>query len=122
MGNGKFNFFETSAVSLKINKNDMTLFGPKTGVLLPARVFGAEIDNIIFRYSPLICGTFLIPQKYNENINSLLTAFSVPPVNELNINFRSAALANMYWRRIIQNGEICYRWKIEKLYWLPRKK
>jgi len=91
-------------------EKELSLNGPRLSIAIPQNVFESGIKKITDIFSPLIIGCFLT--KDNKKLS-----LEIPREK---IAFRAVAIANMYWRPIRLDGEICYKWKIGKLRWLPR--
>jgi hypothetical protein len=103
---------ETAVVPFPVNEEKTFLYGP--------------------RLEPLINQDLLIK---TENVNKKLTYFFSTQVigcclmNDgekairapLELSFRAAAVANMYWKPIKQEGAFGCKWKIGELVWLPKK-
>ena len=91
-------------------EKDLNLTGLRLDIVIPHNVFESGIKKIKTIFSPLVIGCFLT--KDNKKLS-----LEIPREK---LAFRAAAVANMYWRPIRLDGEICYKWKIDKLCWLPR--
>jgi len=90
-------------------ENNFSLCGPRLNITIPQNLFKIVLKkNDVF--SPLVIGCFL---SKNKKIN---IPFEFPHEK---LGFRAAAVANMYWQSFQSNGEIYYKWKIDKLFWLP---
>ena len=118
-GKEKFRAEETSSISIKINNKEMALNGFKLD-LCAACASGIAAGKIKKIFSPVIIGEFLNPKGAGQNVRDGLCASQ--PKNYPDINFRAAAVANMHWKPININGEYYFKWKIGKLFWLPRPK
>jgi len=94
------------------DEKELSLNGPRLNIAIPRNVFEGGIKKITDIFSPLVIGCFLT--KENKKLISL------KEIPREKLAFRAAAIANMYWRPIRLDGEICYKWKIGKLCWLPR--
>jgi hypothetical protein len=88
----------------------LSLAGPSLDIVIPQNIFDSVSKKINALVSPLVIGCFLTEGK--------IDAIREKSQNEL--GFRATAIANMYWKSLQINGEICYKWKIGKLCWLPR--
>jgi hypothetical protein len=91
------------------NEKELSLNGPRLNITIPKNVFECGIKKINALFSPLVIGCFLT--KENKKL-----ALEIPREK---LAFRAAAIANMYWQPLRLDGEICYKWKIGKLCWLP---
>jgi len=91
-------------------ENDFALRGPRLNIAVP-QILVKNMLKINEIFSPLVIGCFL---SKNKKINIPLE------FPREKIGFRAAAVANMYWRAFQSNGEIYFKWKIDKLFWLPR--
>ena len=122
------NFARSLRESMDKNKmyirgTSVTMFDTGT-VKLPLYGHRLELFNNNFSFftsekiksflSPLIIGSFLSPA--DQRIDNLSSKIDIPLIN---LSFRAAAVANMYWKTLQINGEIIYKWKICKLFWLP---
>jgi len=94
------------------DEKELSLNGPRLNIAIPQNVFEGGIKKINALFSPLVIGCFLT--KENKKLS-----LEIPHEK---LTFRAAAIANMYWQPIRLDGEICYKWKIGKLCWLPRPK
>ena len=121
-GTGKFSVIKTSSAAISINDQDMTLFGPGLDFEAVKEIFinGAETEKIKYFISPVLTGAFIIPKKNEQEVLSALQINSIKNISLPKISFRAAAVANMFWKPVKIIGETCYKWKIEKLYWLPK--
>jgi len=113
LGSGKIQAeeWDAAAVFPRCEKN-LALIGPKLNIYIPQNVFSQAEKKINALLSPPVIGCFLI--KDDKELSSLLE------IPREKLEFRAAAIANMLWRPLQANGEIYYKWKIGKLYWLPR--
>jgi hypothetical protein len=120
IGNNKI-FAKDGAVTVfPCYKKDLSLTGPCLDIVIPQNIFDSGSKKINAFLSPLIIGCFLMPEftldSREDNIK--FNAFREIPCKKM--EFRAAAVANMYWRSLQLNDEIYYKWKIGKLCWLPR--
>jgi len=109
-GNNKFYTNETSSVKIKTDNKELNLFGPKLEFDASCAL-GMSADKIKTIISPPIIGSFIIPDGIEQKNQNILYYSS--------LSFRAAAAANMHWRPVKIKGEVCYKWKIGKLSWLP---
>jgi len=103
---------ETASVKFYISEEKTILTGFNLKIKIPHEAFDDIYKNILNIFSPAVIGTFLTEQflkNYKQNDN-------LPE-----ISFRAAALANMHWLPVKIKGEMAYKWKIGKLFWLPKK-
>ncbi|MCL2266274.1 MAG: hypothetical protein FWC17_00745 [Treponema sp.] len=122
LGSKKFQIQKTAVTEFKGCNENMNLFGLHLQLDEPNSLC---IDNkkIISVLNPPVIGTFLLPadtQKqfiYDDFFKSNNENISI-----LRLGFRAAAAANMFWQPAEKNKEIFYKWKIDKLYWLPKNK
>jgi hypothetical protein len=98
--------------SFPCNEKELVLCGAGLDIVIPHDVFKNLSKKISYIFSSIMIGCFLKPKD-----NTKLNIFCEAPQKKL--EFRAAAAANMYWRSFQINGEIYYKWKIGKLYWLP---
>jgi len=110
IGSEKISAESDAAAAFPCREKDLTLNGPCLNIVIPKNVFEGGIKKINAIFSPLVIGCFLMN-------NNKKTASVIPREK---LSFRAAAVANMYWRPLRLDGEICYKWKIGKLCWLPR--
>jgi len=110
IGSGKISAEGDAATTFPGYEKNLTLNGPRLDIVIPKNVFKDGIKKITDIFSPLVIGCFLT--KDNKKLS-----LEIPREK---LAFRAAAVANMYWQPLKINGEICYKWKIGKLYWLPR--
>jgi len=91
-------------------ENNYALYGPRLNITIPQNLV-KNLLKITTVFSPAVIGCFL---SKNKKINI--------PFEFLHekLGFRAAAVANMYWNIFQTNGEIYFKWKIDKLFWLPR--
>jgi len=99
-----------AVIDFPICENNLALCGPRLNITIPQNIVKNMLKiNAVF--SPLVIGCFL---SKNKKLNVPL---EFPPKR---FNFRAAAVANMYWKIFQSNKEFYYKWKIDKLFWLPR--
>jgi hypothetical protein len=110
IGNDKISIEGDAATDFPCYERDLSLVGPRLDIEIPRNVFKGGIKKITDIISPLLIGCFLT--KENKKL-----PLEIPREK---LAFRAAAVANMYWRPLQIDGEICYKWKIGKLCWLPR--
>jgi len=114
----KFQSTELSHIAFGQPDSSMLLFGHKlNNNLSPAAVTCAE-KKIINQITPAIIGSYLIPKTCEKQLCALMSlceSHSLPV-----FSFRAAAVANMFWRPVNENGGIIYKWRIGKLFWLPK--
>jgi len=110
IGSDKISAEGDAATDFPGYEKDLSLIGPSLNIAIPQNVFDGGIKKINFLFSPLIIGCFLT--KDNKKL--------ILEIPREKFVFRAAAIANMYWRPLHIDGEICYKWKIGKLCWLPR--
>jgi hypothetical protein len=109
-GSGKISAEGDGIISFPGYEKNLSLVGPSLNITIQQNVFKSGIKKIDTLFSPLLIGCFLT--KNNKKLSLEI------PLEKL--AFRAAAVANMYWRPLQIDGEICYKWKIGKLCWLPR--
>jgi len=97
----------------------LALFGPRLELEIPSGLF---CDNLKIKrfFSPLTIGTFLIPDSNKDNQHLLAVNQKLDEPLQDRLKFRAAAVANLYLRPVCFDSEIGYKWKIGKLYWLPK--
>ncbi|MCL2440809.1 MAG: hypothetical protein FWD14_03635 [Treponema sp.] len=111
--------FSSTLFPADTDTEEMFLFGPKLGFNIPIYIFENVSDKLKKHFSPLIAGLYLQPRE-NKQFCALKTESSVPPCEILPTS--AAALANLHWQPINLNGKNSYKWKIDKLCWLPKNK
>ena len=123
MGADKFFTDEISSTELRAGAEDMMLFGHSLNLDVTNMDFGEASLKIKSTFSPLVIGTFLLPvrrsqsaQDFDDPITRLNA--SISPCEKL--GFRAAAVANMFWRPFKTCNQKGFKWKIGKLFWLPR--
>ena len=112
--NDKFTSEEMGAIELSTSNDDMLLHGPKLKFNLPQNVFDSL--KITLPFSSSVIGVYLTSKANKQQISD-------NPASALlceDIAFRAAAVANMCWQPIKKDNEICFKWKIDKLFWLPK--
>ena len=109
----KISAAETTITTFPTGAEDMALFGPQLNLQTLSGIGNeSSVKKIINYISPIVLGACLLPKSFNQK-------FDTPPIQE-GLSFRAAAVTNMYWRPLKNNGEIIYKWKIGKLCWLPK--
>lgn len=110
-GTEKISIKKTANFPFPAGAEEMHLFGYKLDFNIPPVLYNGikEVKEI---FPPLI-GSFLVPDAHREK----LCAFA--PECE-NLEFRAAAVANMYWKPVQTKKETVFKWKIDKLFWLPK--
>jgi len=129
-GGEKMYIGEDTNVSFPIVEENMTLLGRNLDLNISPNIFGEEIKKVKKLFSPLIIGSWLIPKANEQQLGAenfaaksagnFAAKNASAPLRE-KLSFRAAATANMYWRPFQAGDEICYKWKIGKLTWLPNK-
>jgi len=111
-GSDKISTEGDGIISFPGYEKDLSLIGPRLNISIPQNVLECGIKKITGLFSPFVIGCFLT--KDNKKLISL------QELPREKLAFRAAAIANMYWMPLQIDGEICYKWKIGKLCWLPR--
>ena len=112
IGKNKLRVNETAVTEFN---EDMTLFGLR--LELPCK-WTESILSPCREFFPAVIGTYLLPKNTQEP--ALLSGFIKNDDEEFSLSFRAAAVANMSWQPVKEKNEIYFKWKIGKLYWLPR--
>jgi hypothetical protein len=99
-GSEKIRAAEAASVPFAAGGNGVSLFGARLDLAIPPAAFGSKAVSV---FSPPVIGACLLE-------NGPLPS---PP----ELSFRAAAVANMFWQPA-HNG---YKWKIGKLFWLPKE-
>ena len=115
-GDDKFNITEASTCAFPAGEEEMTLFG-QVLELNNRDALSFTSTKIKYFFSQIIFGVCLIPKTHKQQARDGLCGSWSNPQN----SFRAAAIANMSWKPVKQDGEIAYMWKIGKLTWLPKK-
>ena len=117
-GKEKFRAVETSFISISLNNENMTLFGHNINIDISLNLFAGSSEKINNLFTSAVIGSFMFPdtvrQIQDDPRQKKYPSMLVP------VKFRAAAAANMFWKAVRINDEICYKWKIGKLFWLPR--
>ncbi|MCL2243528.1 MAG: hypothetical protein FWC03_03560 [Treponema sp.] len=126
MGMGKFSVTKTSDVKFSAGTEEMTLFGPSLDHGLSTSMLTNDAVKIKKILSPLVIGAYLLPASHPDYSkvlaeNSGQRLSSVMP-NCDRLEFRAAAVANMFWRPFEKGDKKGFKWKIGKLFWLPAKR
>jgi hypothetical protein len=108
---GKIYASKVSSVPFPVNENNFSIYGPGLDINLPPGALGEAEKKVIRFFSPPVIGALL--REEGETI-------ALPPPPQ--VSFRAAAVANMYLFPLLTDGVIGLRWKIGKLYWLPKNK
>jgi hypothetical protein len=120
IGSGKISAEGDAVTAFPEYEKKLTLAGPRLNIVIPQNVFDSVRKKINAIFSPLVIGCFLMPE-FIRDFRKDNKEFSVlPEVPHEKLEFRAAAVANMYWRSLQVNGEIYYKWKIGGLCWMPR--
>jgi len=113
IGKNKISAQEDAAAAFPCDENNLTICGPRLDIDIPQDFFKNINNKIKYIFPSFVIGCFLKSED-----NTKLDIFC--ETSKKKSEFRAAAVANMYWRALQINGEICYKWKIGKLCWLPR--
>ena len=123
IGREKFYAAKTSGLKFPSGTKNMILFGPCLDLCITDNNLGKISKKIKSLFSPLVIGTHLLPvggsdlSGSEENIKPQFNS-SIPPCEKL--EFRAAAVANMFWQPLPTGKQNGFKWKIGKLFWLPR--
>jgi len=113
IGKNKIFAQEDAVVPFPCDEKNLVLSGPRLYIDIPRDFFKNISKKINCFFPSFVIGCFL----KTENNTKLNVSCETP---QKKLGFRAAAVANMYWRALQIDGEICYKWKIGKLFWLPR--
>jgi len=116
-GGAKFNAVDCSYAVFPSSPDNMKLFGPKLDLILPPCALGTAAEKIKSIFSPVVIGACLTPEIFEPPVRGSYSRLTSSP----EISFRAAAVANMYWQPCRLKGEKCFKWKIDRLFWLPKK-
>ena len=120
IGSEKIHSVKTSTT--KFPAEDMTLFGHCLDLAVTNKELGQAALKTKSIFSPLVIGAFLYPACYSELIHN--SSENQKPLQSSafeKLEFRAAAVANMFWRPFKNGDQKCFKWKIGKLFWLPRQ-
>jgi hypothetical protein len=112
--NGKFNTEEGKTIPFPLGKKDELLYGPRLDLSLP---HDFSIDEISHFYTTIVIGACFLQDVKNTD------ALPCPP----KLAFSAAAVANMACQPVsitaqdTKSDAFGYKWKIGKLFWLPKK-
>jgi hypothetical protein len=112
--NGKFNTEGVKTIPFPLGENNGFLYGPRLDLSLPPDF---SIDEISHLHTTTVIGACLLQDDKNTD------ALPCPP----NLSFSAAAVANMVWQSVsitaqdTKSDAFGYKWKIGKLFWLPKK-
>ena len=87
------------------------LFGPRIDIGGLQDWLGGAAGKVTETFPQPVIGACLLPAAEAGG-----SALPVPP----QLSFRTAALANMYWKSVDKGGAFGARWKIGNLCWLPK--
>jgi len=115
IGKNKIFLYEDTVIPFPCDQNNLVLSGPRLDIEKIEDFFKNISKKVNYFFPSFVIGCFL-KSKNNTNLN---VSCETPRKKS---GFRAAAVANMYWKTLQIDGEICYKWKIGKLFWLPRPK
>jgi len=107
----KFQTSETICTHFPAHENSLRLLGPRLNIDIDLCAMNCAPEKIKKQITAAVIGLYLIPETSEQQVDA---------VPQINLSFRAAAAANLFWRPVRKNGEIYYKWKIGKLSWLPR--
>jgi len=113
IGKNKIFAQEDGVIHFPCDEKTFSLYGPRLDIDIQQDFFKNISKKVNYCFPSFVIGCFL----KTENNTKLNISCETP---QEKMGFRAAAVANMYWRALQINGEICYKWKIGKLFWLPR--
>jgi len=129
----KFNLTYFTSAAFPAGNGEIDLFGPYLNINTHEIVAGSAAKKIIKLFTPVVIGTFLIPKDNKEQARvgtaEPLARGSYSRSSRQNssaeislscISFRAAAVANMHWQPGQLNNEKGFKWKIDRLTWLPK--
>ncbi|MCL1958801.1 MAG: hypothetical protein FWF68_04300 [Spirochaetes bacterium] len=112
IGKNKIFAQENAVTDFPCYKKNVYLCGPRLDIDTHQDFFKNISKKIKYIFPSFVIGCFLKSED-----NTKLDIFC--ETSQKKLEFRAAAVANMYWKALKINGEICYKWKIGKLCWLP---
>jgi hypothetical protein len=113
IGKNKILLYKDAVTAFPCDEKNFVLCGPRLDIDIHQDFFKIISKKVNYFFTSFVIGCFLKSED-----NTKLNVFC--ETSEKKSGFRAAAVANMYWRTLQINGEICYKWKIGKLFWLPR--
>jgi len=120
-GMDKFDLTDLTSAAFPTGDDEMELYGPCLKINIP-EITGSAVQKIINKFSPVIIGACLIPKDNKEQVRFGSCGMCGSWLNSSSeLSFRAAAVANMYWQPAQLNNEKGFKWKIDKLFWLPKK-
>ena len=114
IGSEKFYLREESIIDFYQNMN---LSGPRLEQEIHEKYIECFKEKIISVFNRLVIGMFLLHEKKTPSL--LYNFFNDNEISSL--SFRACAVANMFWQPVKKDDEIFFKWKIDKLHWLPKK-
>jgi len=87
------------------------IFGPLIDIGDLSGALGNASEKVTEIFAHPVIGSCLLSAAEAEN-----AALPAPP----QLSFRAAAVANMHWKRTEKHSALGVKWKIGKLFWLPR--
>jgi len=117
-GAGKITTSDFCIMDFPVNTDNTALFGPRLSLNLQKIITNSAEQKIKSLFSPLIIGACFLPEKSDQRLCETVSLCG--SLLNTQLSFRAAAVANMYWQPVRINGEVCYKWKIGKLSWLPK--
>ncbi len=111
---GKFKTEGEKTIPFPLGEKDGFLYGPRLDLSLPFDFSTGEISHF---YTTTVIGACLLQDGKNTE------ALPCPP----KLAFSAAAVANMSYQPVSITAEdtksdaLGYKWKIGKLFWLPKK-
>jgi len=118
IGKNKISAQEDTVTDFPCWGKNVYICGPQLDINIPQVFFKNVKEKIKYIFSSFVIGCFLKSEDNTSEDNTKIDILCETPQKKL--EFRAAAVANMYWRSLKINGETYYKWKIGKLFWLPR--
>ena len=113
-GESKFSAEGAVKTAFTTGAQEMDLYGPQLNIPGLSGILKESENKIKSVISPAALGVYLLPKDIEQQTCCQNTEYQ-------KFDFRAAAIANMYWQPFEANGKTCFKWKIGKLCWLPKK-
>jgi len=119
-GKNKITSQEDAVIDFPCYEKKLTLCGPRLDIVTHQDLFKNVNKKIKYIFPSFVTGCFLMPDFNHDSGEDGKKFNAMRETPRKQLGFRAAAAANMYWRTLRVNGEIYFKWKIGKLFWLPR--
>ena len=120
-GGEKIRTGESAKVFFPAAEENMILWGRKLELDISDNISADGIQKVKKLFSPVVIGYWVLNTVNEQQLCAEnFAAGNASASMRENLSFRAAAAANMYWRPFRAGEEICFKWKIGKLAWLPK--